>query len=322
MFQFLPHALSSLKIVTWIAVTGDDRIQFLHNQSTANFESLNEGQGCDTVFITPTARTIDLAHAWIMKNSVALILSSITFRSITEMLNKYIFMADKVEIHDITKETCLFNLTGPRSDQVLEDLNLGDLVGQPYGTHRHYSVNGMPVTVGVGTMLSVEGYSLLVSPPAADSVWKSLLNLGAIPMGTSAWERLRVLQGRPYPSKELTNDFNVLEAGLWRAVSLNKGCYKGQETIARLITYDGVKQKLWGIRLSGPAEPGNPIIINGKKVGHLTSYAVGRSESEHVGLGYIKKRDCLAGDEVIVGEVVGVVVEVPFLGSFPSSRST
>ncbi|XP_034700811.1 uncharacterized protein LOC117925823 isoform X2 [Vitis riparia] len=49
-----------------IRVSGDDRIQFLHNQSTANFECLQEGQGCDTVFVTPTARTIDVAHAWIM----------------------------------------------------------------------------------------------------------------------------------------------------------------------------------------------------------------------------------------------------------------
>jgi hypothetical protein len=49
-----------------IRVSGDDRAHFLHNQTTANFESLYEGQGCDTVFVTPTARTIDIAHAWIM----------------------------------------------------------------------------------------------------------------------------------------------------------------------------------------------------------------------------------------------------------------
>ncbi|GMJ10827.1 IBA57.2 [Hibiscus trionum] len=55
-----------------IRVSGDDQIQFLHNQTTANFECLSEGQGCDTVFVTPTARTIDIAYAWIMKKSVIL----------------------------------------------------------------------------------------------------------------------------------------------------------------------------------------------------------------------------------------------------------
>ncbi|KAK7853285.1 putative transferase [Quercus suber] len=307
-----------------IRVSGEDRIQFLHNQSTADFECLHEGQGCDTVFVTPTARTIDLSHAWIMKNAVLLVVSPVTCQSITEMLNKYIFPADKVEIQDITKQTSLFVLVGPRSNQVMEGLNLGDLVGQPYGTHRHFSVNGMPVTVGVGNVISEEGFSLLLTPAAAESVWKTILSLGAIPMGSNVWEKLRVLQGRPAPLKELTNEFNVLEAHLWNSISLNKGCYKGQETISRLVTYDGVKQRLWGIRLSAPAEPGSPITINGKKVGKLTSYASGRKESEHFGLGYIKRQAASDGDTVIVGDdITGTVVEVPFLAQqCPPSRGS
>ncbi|KAK9162278.1 hypothetical protein Syun_003180 [Stephania yunnanensis] len=296
-------------------VSGEDRIQFLHNQSTANFEHLHEGQGCDTVFVTPTARTIDIAHAWVM---------------------------------------------------VMEDVNLGSIVGKPYGTHQHYSVNGMPITVGVGSILSEDGFSLLLSPAVAGSVWKRLLSLGAIPMGVSAWERYRILQGRPTPGKELTNEFNVLEAGLWNAVSIDKGqfdpngkvllkrsfhclgqvlafkrgldidmsnvirrlplcmaissymrsfsgCYKGQETISRLITYDGVKQRLWGIHLSAPVEPGSPITVDGKKVGKLTSYAQGRKESDHFGLGYIKRQAASAGSVVHIGDVKGTVVDVPFL---------
>ncbi|XP_077212663.1 glycine cleavage T-protein family [Tasmannia lanceolata] len=298
-----------------IRVTGEDRIQFLHNQTTANFECLREGQGCDTVFVTPTARTIDIAHAWVMKNAIALLVSPITCRSITEMLTKYIFFADKVEIHDITKQTCFFVLIGPKSNQVMEELNLSDLIGQPYGTHRHYSVNGMPITVGVGNVISEVGFSLLLSPAAAVSVWETLISLGAIPMGTHCWERLRVLKGRPAPEKELTNEFNALEAGLWRAISLNKGCYKGQETISRLVTYDGVKQRLWGLHLSAPAEPGSPITVDGQKVGKLTSYAIGRRDSEHVGLGYIKKRACTAGDKVNIGDVIATVVDAPFLAS-------
>ncbi|XP_062077305.1 putative transferase At1g60990, chloroplastic isoform X2 [Humulus lupulus] len=248
-----------------IRVSGEDRIQFLHNQTTANFEYLHEGEGCDTAFVTPTARTIDIAHAWIMKNAVTLLVSPETGGSITEMLNKYIFFADKVEIQDITKQTSFLVLVGPKSNQLMEGLNLGDLLGKPYGTHQHFSVNGMPITVGVGNVISEEGCSLLMSPAAAETVWKTILSQGAIPMGSNAWEKLRVLQGRPAPHKELTNEFNVLEAGLWNSISLNKGCYKGQETISRLITYDGVKQRLWGISLSTAAETGSPIVVDGKK---------------------------------------------------------
>jgi len=53
----------------------------------------------------------------------------------------------------------------------------------------------MPVTVGVGNVISEEGFSLLLTPAAAESVWKTILSLGAIPMGSNAWEKLRVLQG-------------------------------------------------------------------------------------------------------------------------------
>ncbi|XVE49088.1 hypothetical protein DITRI_Ditri01bG0054000 [Diplodiscus trichospermus] len=297
-----------------IRVSGDDRIQFLHNQTTANFECLSEGQGCDTVFVTPTARTIDIAHAWIMKKAVILMVSPETCGKITEMLNKYIFFADKVEIQDITKQTCFFALAGPKSTQVMANLNLSDLVGQPYGTNRHYTVNDTPLTIGVGNIISEEGFSLLIPPAMAGSVWKTLLSQGAIPLGSNAWEKLRITQGRPAPGKELTNEFNVLEAGLWNSISLNKGCYKGQETISRLITYDGVKQRLWGIHLSAPAEPGGAITVDGKKVGKLTSYTAGRKESDHFALGYIKRQAATGGDTVIVGEnIIGTVVDVPFL---------
>ncbi|KAL0365048.1 UNVERIFIED_CONTAM: putative transferase, chloroplastic [Sesamum angustifolium] len=246
--------------------------------------------GCDTVFVTPTARTIDISHAWVMKNAIVLVVSPMTCGSIIEMLKKYIFFADKVEIQDITKQTSMFALLGPKSSKIMEDLNLGDLVGQPYGSHKHYSVGGMPLTVAVGSITSVEGFTFMMSPAAAGSVWKALLGQGAIPIGSSTRETLRILRGRPAPGKELTNEFNVLEAGLWRAVSLNKGCYKGQETISRLVTYDGIKQRIWGIRLSSPVGPGSIITIDGKKVGKLTSFTAGTKSSGPFGLGYIKRR--------------------------------
>ncbi|KAF3598772.1 hypothetical protein F2Q69_00036797 [Brassica cretica] len=299
-----------------IRVSGDDRVHFLHNQTTANFECFSTGQGCDTVFVTPTARTIDIAHAWIMKNAIMLMVSPTTCQSIIEMLNKYIFFADKVEIKDITKQTCLFALAGPKCNQIMSKLNLGDLIGQPYGKHQHYSFDGMPITVGVGSLISDEGFTMLMSPGGAVSVWKTLLSEGAVPMGSEAWEKLRVLQGRPAPERELSKEFNVLEAGLWNSISLNKGTHEdlGQETIARLITYDGIKQRLCGLELSAQAEPGSTITFDGKKVGKLTSYTRGRNGSSHFGLGYIKKQAASVGTTVTIGEdISGIVAEVPYL---------
>lgn len=304
-----------------IRVSGDDRVQFMHNQSTADFHSLKEGQGCDTVFVTPTARTIDLANVWVMKNAITLLVSPTTHENIVAMLNKYIFFADKVEVQDITSKTCFFSIMGPRSDQVMEYLNIGDIVGKPYGTHLHYNMEGTPVTVGVGSVMSERGYSLLLSPLAAGLIWESLVKFGAIPMGMLGWERLRVLLGRPAASKELTDEFNVLEAGLWKTISLTKGCYIGQETIARLITYDGVKQNLWGIHLDGPATLGTIITVDGTKVGKLTSYSLGSGGLKHVGLGYVKRKFGFLGQEVEIGDARGVLVDIPFISrSLPNQK--
>jgi folate-binding protein YgfZ len=150
--------------------------------------------------------------------------------------------------------------------QVLDKLNLGAIKDQPYGTHMHYAVEGTPVTVGVGGGLAGPGYSFMLSTDTAGLVWEAIVDAGAVPMGSVAWEHLRVWQGRPVPGKELTDEFNALEAGLWKTISLTKGCYIGQETIARLITYDNVKQQLWGVHLDGPVQPNTVLYKEGVKV--------------------------------------------------------
>ncbi|KAL6517725.1 hypothetical protein OROMI_033426 [Orobanche minor] len=228
-----------------------------------------------------------------MKTAIMLVVSPMTCGRITEMMKKYIFFADKVEIQDITNQTSMFALLGPEGSKIMKDLGLGDLIGQPYGSHKHYSVGAMPLSVAVGSIISTEGFTFMMSPAAAKSVWKVLIGQGATPMSSNAWETLRVLRGRPAPGKELTDEFNVLEAGLWQAVSLNKGCYKGQETISRLVTYDGIKQRL---------------------VGKLTSFTAGTKTSGPFGLGYVKRKAASHGDTVIVGNgIIGTLVEVPFL---------
>jgi hypothetical protein len=130
-------------------------------------------------------------------------------------------------------------------------------------------------------------------------------------MSDRAWEVLRILQGRPVPEAELTEDYNPLEVGLWQTISLNKGCYIGQETIARLNTYKGVKQYLWGIRLDGPAQVGTAITLGDEKIGKLTSY----TETAHgyFGLGYIRSKVGGVGLKVKIGDTPGEVVPIPFV---------
>ena len=83
---------------------------------------------------------------------------------------------------------------------------------------------------------------------------------GATPMGEVEWEMARILQGRPAAGKELTEQHIPLEAGLYHAVSLNKGCYMGQETLAKVHKLNAVKQQLQGLLLDAAVQPGTPLL--------------------------------------------------------------
>lgn len=293
-----------------IQVTDSDRIRFLHNQSTNNFERLKPGEGCDTVFVTSTARTIDLATAYVTDDSVLLIVSPNRHEYLMEWLDRYIFFADKVELTDITGKAAIFSLIGDKSSELFSKLGITSIIGQPYGTHQIANLD-TEVRVAVGSGLATPGYTLLVPAENAANVWKILVEAGAVPMGDRIWEQLRIQQGRPVPDKELTDEYNPLEAGLLQTISFDKGCYIGQETIARLNTYKGVKQNLWGISLDAPAEVGSAIMVGEEKVGKLTSIV--ESDRGFFGLGYIRTKAGGAGLKVQIGETTGEVVDVPFL---------
>ncbi|NEP29822.1 MAG: folate-binding protein, partial [Moorea sp. SIO3I6] len=154
-------------------------------------------------------------------------------------------------------------------------------------------------------------YTLICPAENAAQVWQTLTTAGAIPIGDRVWEQLRIQQGRPAPGHELTKDYNPLEAGLWKTISFSKGCYIGQETIARLNTYKGVKQRLWGIRLSAPTDLGSVITVDGKKVGKLTS--VTETDQGLFGLAYIRTKAGGVGLKVLLGDVEGEILAVPCL---------
>ncbi|AUT01854.1 folate-binding protein YgfZ [Nostoc sp. CENA543] len=291
-----------------IRVSDDDRIRFLHNQSTNDFQSLKPGQGCDTVMVTSTARTIDLVSAYVLDDAVLLLVSPNRREFLMQWLDRYIFFADKVQLADVTEETATFSLIGAGSDAVVEKLGAGAIIGQLHGNH--ITVDDS-IIVAVGSGLASPGYTVVLPASIKEKVWQQILDSGAVELSDRGWEHLRIIQGRPAPDTELTDDFNPLEVGLWQTISFNKGCYIGQETIARLNTYKGVKQYLWGIKLNSPAAVGETITIGDEKIGKLTSYT--ETPDGYFGLGYVKSKAGGVGLKVQVGNTEGEIVAIPFV---------
>ena len=294
-----------------IEVSGNDRLNFLHNQSTNNFNLLKPGDGCDTVFVTSTARTIDLATAYILEDTILVLVSPNRRAHLLQWLDRYIFFGDKVKLTDLTDQTSAFSLMGTASSNLLKQLGMNDLPGPSNASHRLLTLAGQAVRIAVGSGLALEGYTLMMDTNAAPAVWSLLVDAGAMPFGDRSWERLRIEQGRPAPDCELTEDYNPLEAGLWQTISFDKGCYIGQETIARLDTYRGVKQQLWGVHLKAPVAPGTIITIGEDKIGTLTSLT--ETEQGAIGLAYIRTKAGGVGLHVQVGATEGDVVDVPFV---------
>jgi tRNA-modifying protein YgfZ len=299
-----------------ILLTGADRLRFLHNQTTNDIQSLKPGQGCDTVFVTSTGRTIDLATAYILEDAILLLVSPGYSQKLIDWMDRFIFFADKVKLQDTTESTIAFSLLGTDSDALMEKLGMKAIVQQPASSHHLFTHAETEVRAAVGSGLTTPGYTLIASRDRAAALWQALTTAGAIPLGAEAWEQLRIAQGRPAPGHELTEEVNPLEAGLWQTISLSKGCYIGQETIARLHTYRGVKQQLWGVRLSQSAEPETPVFSGEEKIGKLTS-CVG-TQSGWLGLAYIRTKaiapDLSAPDlKVQVGDRPAELVALPFV---------
>jgi folate-binding protein YgfZ len=294
-----------------LQISGEDRLRYLHNQSTNDFNRLQPGQGCDTVFITSTGRTLDLATAYVTEDAVLVLVSPNRRQQLLEWLDRFIFPFDRVELVDLESKYAVFSLIGSKSDSLLQKLAIDAVIGQPQHNHQLVNIDDAQLRIAVGSGLGIPGYTLIVAATHAPTVWSKLIATGAVPTGDRIWEQLRIQQGRPFPDRELTEDYNPLEAGLWHAISFDKGCYIGQETIARLNTYKGVKQRLWGVELSEPTAPGTPVTVDDSKVGIITSCT--NTSQKAFGLAYIRTKAGGAGLEVQAGKASGKLIAVPFL---------
>lgn len=296
-----------------IRLTGADRVRFLHNQTTNNIEQLQAGQGCHTVFVTSTGRTIDLASVYVLPEALLLTVSPNMAKPLYDWMDRYIFFSDKVTLKDESEETFLLTLVGENADAVVEKLGTAALIGQAQFAHESVTLPETDISVRfvVGSDLAIAGYTLIGNQTDKAAVLEALRSAGATLGSDEQWSQLRIWQGRPMPAHELTDDDNPLEAGLWQAVSFEKGCYIGQETIARLNTYQGVKKRLWGLVLEQAVPVGTALTYEGKKVGKLTS--ITQIDSVHFGLAYLRTK---AGGEELTVDLDGTsaqVVALPFV---------
>lgn len=294
-----------------LCLTGSEGLGYLHNQTTQDLKTLVPGKGALTCVITPTAHIVELLTLYQTETGSWLMTSPARRHLTLQTLGRFLAFLPGCQLQDQTESRSLLRLIGPDSRALLHSwIELPDL--QPFD-HLAVQIGDIPVDLIADSSLGLPGYSLGFAREYREHLVSTLVNTGAISGSPQVWEQLRILQGRPMADHELKDPYNPLEAGLWSAISLNKGCYIGQEVLAKQVTYQRIRHRLWGIAWEDKVPVGSEIYQTPEdKIGILTSVA-----ETPVGirsLGYIRTKVNVEVDQkVYIGSVAGQVYLPPFL---------
>jgi tRNA-modifying protein YgfZ len=277
-----------------LRVRGADRVAFLHNLTTNDVKSMRPGQGHETVIPTVKGRILDRGSLYCLEGAFLLVTQPTTRQEVLKHLEFYHFM-EEVEFDDLTDTSGLLEVSGPASASKLDAL-LGTSLAStlPAGGHAETQLGDLPVRLLRHDRFGSAGFRLWSDARAARSVYRALVTAGAIPVGETALDWVRVNHGEPAFGKELDGERNPLEAGLYESLSFTKGCYLGQEVIARLDTYRKVARFLVQLQMGPEAEPeltGRPrLLLEGQEVGWLSSWVPNLDGPGFRALGYTSRR--------------------------------
>jgi folate-binding protein YgfZ len=291
-----------------LALTGADIKTFLHGQVTQDITSLTPGHGAYAALLTNKGKMLGDLRVLDTGDELALDTERAGLQELFNTVRRFSVGYD-VEIHKRTLQNGLFSLIGPHSAAVL-----GQAVGPgtelPQGEHDHVSA-----VVGEGPIRIIatdRGFDLLFEIDDAESLRSALISAGAVPVSEDAAECVRIESGRPRYGIDLDETVIPQEAGLnERAVSFTKGCYVGQETVARLFYRGKPNRELRGLRAQTPLVPGAELSYEGRVVATVTSAAVSPRLGP-VALAFVR-REAPVGARVTSGDGTGAeVVALPF----------
>ncbi|MEF3275679.1 MAG: glycine cleavage system protein T [Chloroflexus sp.] len=296
-----------------IWMRGRDRAALLHRLSTNHIEQLQPGQGTLTVLTTPIGRMIDLLRVYALPDALLLETGPGHGAAIIRHLRKNIFFNDQVTVAEA--ELGQLGVYGPQAHQIIQQLGL------PVDLPRYGIAGGRwrehDILVARCDPLGGDGYTLFPPVSGAAPLLEAVTTAGALMLDAATAEIARVEHGYPRFGREITLDYIPLEANLWQAVSFRKGCYVGQEIIARMESRGRIAKQLRGLRLSAPPESlPAPVLADGKEVGTLTSL-VNSPRYGWIGLAYLRSAYAEADTAVTVAGQPATVCNVPFVTCHP-----
>ena len=297
-----------------VRLTGPDRVSFLQGMVTQDVEALAVGSVADAALLTPKGAMVSDARV-VKRPDDLLLLTEPGYGSVVlGTLERYLISED-AELSEATAGFGQLSLVGPEAEaRAAQALGLGPPAGaalRPFDAAPGTTAWALPQG------LLLPGVDLLVPADALGAVFDRLLDAGATPVGLAALEVLRVERGTPRFGADMDERTIPLEANLQRAIHYQKGCYIGQEVIARATFRGHVNRHLVGLRFGAgtPPAPRTELFAGDRRVGWVTS-VVQSPRLGAIGLGYAHRDVSGAGTELALAGGAGSarVEALPFGG--------
>jgi folate-binding protein YgfZ len=304
----------------WLRLSGRDRLDLLHRLSTNDLKKLAAGEGQPTVLTSPTGRVMALVTVYADAEAAYVRLSPGQNEAIARYLLSMIFFQDEVEVADLTLQTAQFAVFGPRATDFLGRATNSSLgMMPPYGW-QSATVFDTDFSVHRGGALEPWAWTVVTSLEQAGAV-EGILSGGSPKLDSDTVELLRIEAGLPVWGRELRDQVTPLEAGLLPAINFNKGCYTGQEIIARQVNYDKVTRNLVGLVLpsDAPTELTGATVQGPGRGGFIGSAAFSPALDRPIALAIIPRDLNQPGAAVTVlndgHEIPATVAALPFVNA-------
>jgi folate-binding protein YgfZ len=288
-----------------LALTGPGAREFLAGQVTNDTEALTPGAGCYAAFLTPKGKMLGDLRILDVGDELLLDTERVALQALFDMIRRFKIGYD-VDLHKRTVERGLLSLVGPDAARIASAERL------PASEHANASVEIDGVEAVAAR--TDTGVDLICDAANTNALAMTLRDRGGAPVSEDAAEIVRVEHGRPRYGIDLDETVIPQEAGLnERAVSFTKGCYVGQETVARLYYKGKPNRHLRGLRLSAPVAPGAELRLGERLVGQLTSAVLSPARGP-IGLALVRREAEPGARLTVTGDQVhdAVVVELPF----------
>lgn len=287
-----------------LKLTGNARLDLIHRMSTQAVKDLKPGEGAATVLTTDIGRIIDRVILYAGDEHTWLLAGDGHAEALTRYLRRNIFFNDDMQVQDLSAAMAILGVYGPQARACVAALGLDE--GKELPLH-HWASPGSHAPTAAYSLhradpLGGDGYIILTPADTVSSLLDALAAGPSLPaIDEATYDYLRIEAGQPRFGRELTLDYIPLEAGLWDDVSFHKGCYTGQEIIARMESRGKLAKRLARLRPASPVAAGAAVAAAGRPVGAITSAADGPSGP--LALGYVKTTALDEGAPLAAGDV-------------------